>query len=92
VHAHNRDRIGRLLRRQFREALLQAAIPRAVLDGAQHTFRQDHSIKTTLRPGGKARVRCLSNTVAFGRLDSGASVTHHYKRDGIESSLRATSS
>ena len=43
----------------------------------------DHTIRTALCPGGKARMRRLMNVVASGRVDLGVLVTHHYKLDDI---------
>lgn len=44
----------------------------------------DHSIVTTLCPGGKERMRRLMDVVASGRFDSKALVTHHFSLDDIE--------
>lgn len=44
----------------------------------------DHSIVTTLCPGGKERMRRLMEVVASGRFDSKALVTHHFSLDDIE--------
>jgi alcohol dehydrogenase len=44
----------------------------------------DHSIVTTLCPGGKERMRRLMEVVASGRFDSKALVTHHFRLDDIE--------
>jgi alcohol dehydrogenase len=44
----------------------------------------DHRIVTTLCPGGKERMRRLMATVASGRVDTGALVTHHFGLDDIE--------
>lgn len=44
----------------------------------------DHTIRTTLCPGGKERMRRLMATVAGGRIDTGALVTHHFGLDDIE--------
>ena len=44
----------------------------------------DHSIVTTLCPGGKERMRRLMDVVASGRADLGALVTHRFKLDEIE--------
>ncbi len=52
--------------------------------GAFHAGLGDHSIVTSLCPGGKERMRRLLNVVASGRVDFGALVTHHYALDDIE--------
>ena len=44
----------------------------------------DHTIVTTLCPGGKERMRRLMEVVASGRADLGALVTHRYRLDDIE--------
>jgi threonine dehydrogenase-like Zn-dependent dehydrogenase len=44
----------------------------------------NHRIVTTLCPGGKERMRRLMATVASGRVDTGALVTHHFSLDDIE--------
>ena len=43
----------------------------------------DHTIVTTLCPGGKARMRRLMAVVAAGRFDAGALVTHRFTLDHI---------
>lgn len=44
----------------------------------------DHTIRTTLCPGGKERMRRLMSMVAAGRFDAQSLVTHRYKLDDIE--------
>jgi len=44
----------------------------------------DHRIVTTLCPGGKERMRRLVATVASGRVDFAAMVTHRFSLDRIE--------
>lgn len=43
----------------------------------------DHTIVTTLCPGGKERMRRLMEVVASGRVDLTAMVTHRFKLDDI---------
>ncbi len=43
----------------------------------------DHTIVTSLCPGGKERMRRLTAVVASGRADFGALVTHRFKLDKI---------
>jgi len=43
----------------------------------------DHTIVTTLCPGGKERMRRLMNVIASGRLDTRSLVTHHFTLDQI---------
>ncbi|MFO7953221.1 NAD(P)-dependent alcohol dehydrogenase [Thioalkalivibrio sp.] len=45
----------------------------------------DHTIVTTLCPGGKERMRRLMEVVASGRVDLTPMVTHRYKLGDIES-------
>jgi alcohol dehydrogenase len=52
--------------------------------GAFHAGLGDHTLVTSLCPGGKERMRRLLNVVASGRADFGALVTHHYALDDIE--------
>ncbi|MBR1024699.1 NAD(P)-dependent alcohol dehydrogenase [Bradyrhizobium viridifuturi] len=44
----------------------------------------DHTIVTTLCPGGKERMRRLMGVIVSGRVDLGAMVTHRFKLDDIE--------
>jgi len=44
----------------------------------------DHTIRTTLCPGGKERMRRLMDVVASSRIDARALVTHRFKLDEIE--------
>ena len=44
----------------------------------------DHTIITTLCPGGKERMRRLMSVIENGRIDLGAMVTHRFKLDDIE--------
>jgi threonine dehydrogenase-like Zn-dependent dehydrogenase len=44
----------------------------------------DHTIRTTLCPGGKERMRRLMEIVASKRLDTRPLVTHRFKLDDIE--------
>jgi threonine dehydrogenase-like Zn-dependent dehydrogenase len=44
----------------------------------------DNTIRTTLCPGGKERMRRLMATVESGRVDTGQLVTHNYPLDSIE--------
>lgn len=44
----------------------------------------DHTIVTTLCPGGKERMRRLMAVIESGRVDLGAMVTHRFKLDEIE--------
>jgi threonine dehydrogenase-like Zn-dependent dehydrogenase len=44
----------------------------------------DHTIVTTLCPGGKERMRRLMEVIASGRLEASPLVTHRFKLDQIE--------
>jgi alcohol dehydrogenase len=44
----------------------------------------DHTIVTSLCPGGKERMRRLMAVIESGRVDLGAMVTHRFKLDDIE--------
>ena len=44
----------------------------------------DHTIATTLCPGGAERMRRLMAVVGSGRVDLGGLVTHHFRLDDIE--------
>jgi threonine dehydrogenase-like Zn-dependent dehydrogenase len=42
------------------------------------------SIRTTLCPGGKERMRRMLSVISSGRVDLGGLVTHRFKLDDIE--------
>jgi threonine dehydrogenase-like Zn-dependent dehydrogenase len=44
----------------------------------------DHTIVTSLCPGGKERMRRLMAVIESGRVDLGAMVTHRFRLDDIE--------
>jgi alcohol dehydrogenase len=44
----------------------------------------DHTIVTSLCPGGKERMRRLMAVIESGQVDLGAMVTHRFKLDEIE--------
>jgi threonine dehydrogenase-like Zn-dependent dehydrogenase len=44
----------------------------------------DHTIRTTLCPGGKERMRRLMEVIASGRVDTRPLVTHRFKLEHIE--------
>ncbi len=44
----------------------------------------DHTIVTSLCPGGKERMRRLMSVIESGRVDLGAMVTHRFRLDNIE--------
>lgn len=51
---------------------------------AYHAGLGDHTIVTSLCPGGKERMRRLMNVIEGGRVDLEPLVTHHYDLDDIE--------
>ena len=50
----------------------------------------DHTIVTTLCPGGKERMRRLMDVIAARRVNMSALVTHHFKLDDIEAAYELT--
>lgn len=52
--------------------------------GAYAAGLGDHTIVTTLCPGGKERMRRLMSVIESGRVDLSAMVTHRFKLDEIE--------
>ncbi|CAM5798307.1 Alcohol dehydrogenase OS=Rhizobacter sp. OX=1736433 GN=ASC87_09720 PE=3 SV=1 [Rhizobacter fulvus] len=44
----------------------------------------DHTIVTSLCPGGKERMRRLMSVIEAGHADLGAMVTHRFRLDEIE--------
>jgi len=51
---------------------------------AFHAGLGDHTIVTTLCPGGKERMRRLMDVIASNRLDTSPLVTHRFSLDRIE--------